>query len=59
MPEKRNISSDRKRVAGGQEHKVKYEAKKVGTSKAEVKKAVKDVGNSRRKVEGRLDEGEN
>ena len=44
MPEKRNISSGRKRVAGGQEHKVKYEAKKVGTSKAEVKKAVKDVG---------------
>jgi hypothetical protein len=44
MPEKRNISSNRKRVAGGQEHEVKYEAKKVGTSKAEVKKAVKDVG---------------
>jgi hypothetical protein len=59
MPEKRNISSNRKRVAGGQEHEVKYEAKKVGTSKAEVKKAVKDVGNSRGKVEGRLDEGEN
>jgi len=58
MPEKRNVSSDRKRVAGGQEHEVKYAAKKMGTSKAEVKKAVKDVGNSRRKVEKRLEEGE-
>ncbi len=58
MPEKRNISSDRKRVAGGQEHEVKYEAKKMGTSKAEVKKAVKDVGNSSWKVERRLEEGD-
>jgi hypothetical protein len=54
MPEKRNISSDRKRVAGGQEHEVRYEAKKMGTSKQEVRKAVKEVGNSRGKVEGKL-----
>jgi hypothetical protein len=54
MPEKRNISSDRKRVAGGQEHEVKYEAKKMGTSKAEVKNAVKEAGNSRGKVEAKL-----
>jgi hypothetical protein len=54
MPDKRNISSDRKRVAGGQEHEVKYAAKKMGTSKAEVKKAVKEAGNSRAKVEGKL-----
>jgi hypothetical protein len=57
MPEgKRNISSDRKRVAGGQEHEVKYAAKKIGTSKAEVKKAVKEAGNSRAKVEKKLRE---
>jgi hypothetical protein len=57
MPEgKRNISSDRKRVAGGKEHEVKYAAKKMGTSKAEVKKAVKEAGNSRAKVEKKLRE---
>jgi hypothetical protein len=56
MPEKRNIGSDRKRVAGGQEHEVKYEAHKIGTSKQEVRKAVKEVGNSRGKVEDNLKE---
>jgi hypothetical protein len=56
MPEKRNIGSDRKRVAGGQDHEVKYEAHKIGTSKQEVRKAVKDVGNSRGKVEEKLSE---
>jgi len=33
---------------------VKYEAGKTGASKAEVKSAVKSVGNSRKKVEGKL-----
>jgi len=56
MPEKRNIGSDRKRVAGGQEHEVKYEAHKIGTSKQEVRKAVKEVGNSRGRVEETLKE---
>ena len=54
MAGKRNIGSDRKRVAGGQEHEVRYEAKKTGTSKAAVKKAVKTVGNSRKRVETEL-----
>ena len=54
MAEKRNIGSDRKRVAGGQEHEVRYEAKKAGASKAEVKKAVKTAGNSRKTVEKAL-----
>jgi hypothetical protein len=55
MPDKQpNISSDRKRVAGGQEHEVKYAAKKMGTSKNEVKSAVKEAGNSRGKVEAKL-----
>jgi hypothetical protein len=44
-------------VAGGQDHEVRYEAKKEGVSKDEVKKAVKSVGNSRKKVEGELEEG--
>jgi hypothetical protein len=33
---------------------VRYEAKKTGSSKAAVKKTVKKVGNTRRRVERRL-----
>ncbi len=51
---KRGRAQDRKRVAGGQDYEVRYEAKKTGTSKRRVKKAVKKVGNSRRKVEREL-----
>lgn len=50
----RGRSQDRKRVAGGQDYEVRYEAKKTRRSKGAVKKAVKKVGNSRRKVERRL-----
>ncbi len=50
----RGRSQDRKRVAGGQDYEVRYEAKKKGTSKSRVKRAVKKVGNSRRKVEREL-----
>lgn len=50
----RGRSQDRAKVAGGQDHEVRYEAGKTGTSKAEVKSAVKSVGNSRKKVEGKL-----
>ena len=42
------------RVAGGQKYGVAYEAKKTGRSAAAVKKAVKKVGNSRKKIEKRL-----
>jgi hypothetical protein len=45
---------DRAKVAGGQDHEVKYEARKTGASKSEVKSAVKSAGNSRKKVEERL-----
>jgi len=45
---------DRARVAKGQKYEVDYEAKKAGRSAASVKKAVKKVGNSRRKVEKTL-----
>ena len=50
----RGRSQDRKRVAGGQDYEVRYEAKKSGRSKTAVKKAVKKVGTSRKKVERRL-----
>jgi hypothetical protein len=50
----RGKNQDRKRVAGGQEYEVRYEAKKTGTSKTRVKRAVKKAGNSRRKVEREL-----
>lgn len=42
---------DRSRVAGGQDYEVQYEAKKTGRSASAVKKAVRKVGNSRKKVE--------
>jgi hypothetical protein len=41
---------DRARVAGGQKHEVRYEARKTGRSA----RAVKKVGNSRKKIEQRL-----
>jgi Protein of unknown function (DUF3606) len=42
------------KVAGGQKYEVSYEAKKTGKSASAVKKAVKKVGNARKKVEKRL-----
>jgi hypothetical protein len=50
----RGRKQDRSRVAGGQAYEVRYEAKKTKKSKAAVKKAVKKVGNSRKRVEKRL-----
>jgi hypothetical protein len=50
----RGRKQDRARVAGGQDYEVRYEAGKTRKSSAAVKKAVKKVGNSRRKVERRL-----
>ena len=42
------------RVAGGQDYEVRYEAKKTRKSAPAVKKAVKKVGNTRKKVERKL-----
>jgi hypothetical protein len=53
----RGRSQDRKRVAGGQEHEVRYEAKKTGVKRTAVKGAVGRVGNSRSKVEAQLTKG--
>ncbi|MHC2250812.1 hypothetical protein ACVILK_000504 [Bradyrhizobium embrapense] len=50
----RGRKQDRARVAGGQDYEVRYESKKTGKSAASVKKAIKKVGNSRKRVEGRL-----
>ena len=54
MTEKKNVSSDRKRVAAGQDYEVAYAAKKSGASNGDVKQAVNAVGNSRAKVEEKL-----
>ncbi len=43
-------AQDRARVAGGQKYEVAYEAKKTGKPASAVRKAVKKVGNSRKKV---------
>jgi len=50
----RGRAQDRRNVAAGQDHEVRYEAKKEGVSKTKVKQAVKEVGNSRAKVEAKL-----
>ncbi|MGL4094932.1 DUF3606 domain-containing protein [Agrobacterium cavarae] len=56
MPETtRGRNQDRARVAGGQDHEVRYEANKEHASKDDVKSAIKSVGNSRDKVEDELD----
>lgn len=50
----RGRAQDRARVAGGQEHEVRYESKKTGSTASDVKRAVKSEGNSRKKVEKAL-----
>lgn len=50
----RGSKQDRSRVAGGQDYEVQYEARKTGRSASAVKKAVRKVGNTRKKVEKRL-----
>jgi hypothetical protein len=50
----RGRKQDRARVAGGQDYELQYEARKTGRSAASVKKAVKKVGNSRKRVEKKL-----
>jgi hypothetical protein len=53
----RGRKQDRARVAGGQDYEVRYEAKKTKRSAPAVKKAVKKVGNVRKRVEKRLSRG--
>lgn len=46
----RGRAQDRSKVAGGQQHEVKYEASKSGVSSNQVKRAIASAGNSRDKV---------
>lgn len=46
----RSRAQDRARVAGGQKYEVAYEAGKTGKTASAVRKAIKKVGNSRKKV---------
>jgi uncharacterized protein YjbK len=50
----RGRKQDRSRVAGRQDYEVRYEGKKTRRSASAVKKAVKKVGNSRKRVERKL-----
>jgi hypothetical protein len=50
----RGRKQDRARVASSQDYETRYEARKTGKSRAAVKKAVKKVGNSRKRVERSL-----
>jgi Protein of unknown function (DUF3606) len=50
----RGRKQDRAKVAGRQKYEVGYESKKTGRSASAVKKAVKKVGNSRKRIEKRL-----
>jgi hypothetical protein len=50
----RGRAQDRAKVAAGQDHEVRYEADRTGSSKSEVKDAVKSAGNSREAVEKKL-----
>ena len=50
----RGRAQDRAKVAGEQDHEVRYEAEKTGKSKDAVKDAVKSEGNSRDAVEKKL-----
>lgn len=46
----RSRSQDRARVAGGQKYEVAYTAKKTKKKASSVRKAIKKVGNSRKKI---------
>ena len=49
-----NVALTRARIAGGRDYEVRYEGKKTLKSASAVKKAVKKVGNSRKRVERTL-----
>lgn len=51
----RGRAQDRAKVAAGQDHEVRYEAEKTGSSKAQVKDAVETERNGRKAVEKKLE----
>jgi len=50
----RGRSQDRSKVAGGQDYELEYEKQKTGSSKKQIKSAIKAVGNQRQQVEKKL-----
>ena len=50
----RGRKQDRAGVAGEQDYQTRYAARKTGSSKSAVKKAVRKVGNSRKRAEKTL-----
>ena len=52
----RGRAQDRRQVAAGQDHELRYEADKMDVPRDEVREAVKSEGNSRKKVERKLSE---
>ena len=50
----RSRSADRARVSGKQRHEVSYLARKHKVSAAVVRKTIRKVGNSRKKIEAAL-----
>lgn len=56
MPDnpKKTGKADRSKVAGGQAHEVAYVRKVTGATEAQVKAAIKKVGNNRAKVMAEL-----
>jgi hypothetical protein len=53
---KRN-GGDRKRIALGEEHEVRYWTQKLGVTREQLEQAVKQVGNSADAVEEHLGKG--
>ena len=51
---KRGRTQDRRLISASQDWEIRYEAKKTGRSKDAVKRAIKRVGHSRKKVEAAL-----
>lgn len=50
----RGRKQDRVRVAGGQKYEIEHEAKKTRRSTSAIKKAIKKVGNLRKRIEASL-----
>lgn len=48
---------DRTRVAGNEDYEVSFLAEKMNVSAEEVRKAIREVGNNREKIEERLRSG--
>jgi hypothetical protein len=52
---KKRGKADRSRVSGSEKYEVAYVARKYGVSAATVRKVIKKVGNSRKKIYAALD----